>query len=663
MPFQIPLLIAAALGMPVLSRAVRSDKTTARVELDNLAPYTLLPAGWSDRHSNLEFAWTRENEIGFQDLVSIVGWGGTLITERFLSWSIAESGIVHPLKLKSRNFRPDKVVEVDTAPGLELTVTAAWPARNALILEFVVANQTPNERTIELSFGYPGKDRKPDWKGPFPTGEFVSLEGQPRGSWSTLYVHNEHGRNVLWVRDFVAGMTDGTTLELECLTDLSSRKLTLSPGGFAKILIPFGLGRYRGIARVALDAAQAKIAHGWTPDEETDRWTKILGKAPALAKTYRGQPKYERMYAHAIAALSTLCIQGEGGYTGTKRIPYTTKFGLAIPFFWDTSFTCIGLREFDPKLAEEAIECFAENAGPRGSLPGTMCDTHRAGEGQAPIMSWAAWLTYERGRNKAWLGRIYPALAGNHRFWLKYHCTPRGLCQFFNAGQIGDNDARFDPIQGDLGNQALRGMLESPDINAFLVMDGRALARMAGELGFAEEANAWRDQADALAKRIVETMYFPEDAMFFDVKTGTHQKLSGVKSPNMFLPLWVDVPLDKAQVKAIVERHMLNPAEFYRELPFPSLSYDDPKYDPEGYWRGRIWPHIVYWMIQTLWRQGYHKEADVVATRLVKMFETTPWDHENYESGSGQGVGQPDYNWGCATLVELLLERYKEPMP
>ena len=241
--------------------------------------------------------------------------------------------------------------------------------------------------------------------------------------------------------------------------------------------------------------------------------------------------------------LEGLCIRGEGGYTGTKRIPYTTKFGLALPFFWDTSFTCTGLREFDPTLAQEAILCFAENAGPRGSLPGTMCDTHRAGEGQAPIMSWAAWLTYQRGRDKAWLGRIYPALAGNHRFWFKYHCTPRGLCQFFNAGQIADNDARFDPVQGNDANQSLRGRLESPDINAFLVIDARSLAKMADELGQPEAAQAWRDEADGLAKRIVDTMYFPDEAMFYDVKTGTHEKLSGVKTPNMFLPLWAAAPL------------------------------------------------------------------------------------------------------------------------
>jgi putative isomerase len=446
------------------------------------------------------------------------------------------------------------------------------------------------------------------------------------------------------------------------VADLSPLKLHLEPKGKASLVILLGFGRYRGEARDAFDAAATKIANGWTSAKATDRIQELLRKAPPLAAKYRGQEKFERLYAHAITALSSLCIRGEGGYTGTKRIPYTTKFGLACAFFWDTSFSSVGLREFDTAAAQEAISCFTENAGPRGSLPGTLCDSHRAGEGQAPIMSWASWLIYQRSRDKVWLNRVYPALAGNNRFWFKYHASSRGLCQFFNAGQIADDDARFDVIQGDKRNWTLRGF-ESPDLNAFLVMDCRSLATMADELGLPDEAKAWREQADRLAEKIVETMYFPDDAIFFDVKTGTREKLSGVKTPNMFLPLWAAIPLKKEQIGAIVERHMLNPQEFYRDLPFPSLSYDNPKYEPAGYWRGRIWPHVVYWMAQTLWRQGYHKEAGQTADRLLALLQKTSWLHENYESGQGGGIGCPNYNWTCATAIELLLERYKDPLP
>ena len=654
--------------------------TTSRwadtVDLDNLVPYTHPSAGWSDRHSYLVLTWTQPEAIGLQRLEALIGWGGTEITSRLLSWRVREDNQALPLELVTRTYRPDQVIEVDRGGDFELTATAAWPARNALAIQFELRNRANRPRRLDMSFDYPGKGVSPDWADTFPLGKAgaffaegpghcVSLEGEPAGSWSTLFQHMEHGRNVVWVKNFVAGMPQ-TTLELVCLSDLSDRAIEVEANGAAQFTLHMGFGLNRGRARAAHRASNN--SNGWIPAHETGRTRDILRRAPALPHKYAGNATYERMYAHAILGLNSLFIQGEGGYCGDRRLPWTTKDLLAIAFFWDTSFSCVGAREFDPAMCQEAIACFVDNASPRGGLPGTLCDTHRAGEGQAPIMTWAAWSIYQRSGDRDWLAHVYPGLAGYCDFWFKYHSSPRGLAQFYNAGQIGDNDPRFDPVYGrPQGNEPVAG-LESPDLNAFFVVEMRGLAKMAAALGLNVEAARWQAKASQLAQRIVDTMYFPDEAMFFDVREGTRDTFSGVKNPNMFLPLWAGVPLPPAEVKRIVEGHMLNPAEFFRELPFPSVSYDHPQYDPEGYWRGRIWPHVVYWMIQTLWSTGYHAEAEVTADRLLTMFQRTPWFHENYASASGEGwnstarIGFPDYNWSHATVIELLLERYKDPV-
>jgi hypothetical protein len=643
------------------------------VNLDDLVPYTRPPAAWSDRHSDIAITWTNPDDPGLQRLDSVVGWGSTKITDNLLSWRLSEEGRRLPLKLRHRNYRPDKVVESDEADDLSLTATAAFPELNVVTVRFTLVNRGRNSRSITVEFDYPGKGVRPDWKGSFPPGLIVSVNGEPEGSWSTLYEHNEHGRNVIWVRDYVAGMTDHTTLEMVCLADLSPRRLSVAPEGRAEFTVVMAMGRTRGRAREAYKLARDKMSQGWNLDDETRRIRDLLRRAPDLPPKYRGNPKYERLYAHAITALNSLFIRGEGGYTGNTRVPYTTKAGLAIAFFWDTSFSSVGAREFASELGQEAIENFVDNATPRGSLPGTLSDTHRAGEGQAPIMCWAAWQVYETGRDKVWLGHVYQGLSGYVNFWLQYHTSSRGLARYFNAGQIADNDARFDRVYGRKGefehnNEPLSG-LESPDLNAFLMMEMRCLALMAGELGLSNEASQWKDRANQLAKLIVECCYFPEEAMFYDVEEGTHNKFSGVKTPNMFLPLWAGVPLPEAEVRRIVEHHMLNPNEFFRPLPFPSLSYDDPKYDPAGYWRGRIWPHFVYWMIQTLWWTGYHKEAELTADRLLEIMQIKPWLMENFNS-SPEGVkkaedrdSQPEYVWTTSAAIELLLERYKDPSP
>jgi len=637
-----------------------------QVNLDNLVPYTERPAAWSDRHSWLALTWPEPTVSGLQVATALIGWGGTELTNRLLAWTVLEKGQPLPLTCTARSFRPDLVTETDEGQQVRLTAVAAWPLRNLLALHFTLENRAAVTKTLTVQFAYPGKGVQPDWPGAFPAGHSVSLADEAEGSWSTLFRHQEHGRNFMWVSEFVAGMAE-TTLEAVCLADLTDRHCVLAPGEKVEFTITLAFGVSRGRARATLQSWQA-MAGEWQPEKETARIRALLNRAPTLPSKY-AQERYQRLYAHAITTLNSLFVQGEGGYTGQRHIPWTTKHHLAIAFFWDTAFSCVGAREFAPQLAQEAIACFADNVSPRGAMPGTLCDTHRAGEGQAPIMTWAAWATYQVSQDRDWLAQVYPSLAAQLRFWLKYHSSARGLAQNYNAGQIADNSPRFDPVYGrPQGNEWLYG-LESPDLNAFIVMELKCLAAIAHTLHLPEEATAWQTQAAALGQQIVEVMYFPQEAMFYDVKVGTSEPFSRVIVEVMYFPLWAGVPLPQQEICRIIEQHMLNPNEFFGEKPFPSVAYDDPTYDPNGYWRGRIWPHFVYWMIQLLWHNGYQAEAEATADRILSLFLRTPWLHENYHSATGLGwdanqvIGFPDYNWSCATVIELLLERYKEPLP
>jgi hypothetical protein len=624
-------------------------------------PYTDASAAWSDRHSNVCFTWDRPDASGIQELGVVIGWQGRSITGHLLSWTLTEDGVELPLSFVSRNYQPDRVLETNNSTDLELEVIAAFPVRNAIAIEFLLRNLSRERRSVEIAFEGPASDLL-NWQGPFPVGEITLIENEAAGSWSTLFEHRMHGVQHKCSEEFVAGMSHEAPIELICLSDLSPRQVKLDPSGSQKITIPMAFGTYRGEARGRYEACKKKTAGGWTSAEETERWTQLFDGLPPLPEKYRGEPQYEGLYRHAAAGLHSLFIQGDGGYTGDKRMLYTTKRGVALGYFWDAAISCVGAREIDAPACQEAIECFTENAGPRGSLPMVMCDSHRAGEGQAPVMCWGAWSTYQRSRDTEWLSRIYPALCGYIRFWLKYHASERGLCRYFNAGQIADNDARFDPIMKGRSNESVYGF-EAPDLNAFLVMEMNCLAEFAGELDRPDEAKKWKAEASALAGRIVDTMYFPEDTMFYDVKEGTQSQFSGTKTPNMFLPLWAGVPLARDEIDKIVRNHMLNPGEFYGECPFPSLSYDHPEYDPDSLWRGRIWPHVNYWMVQTLWKHGYHREAEQVADQVLEILLANPWIHESYESRQGKPIGQPEYNWSLSSAIQFLLERYKDPLP
>ncbi|HVU11986.1 MAG TPA: hypothetical protein VHD90_11945, partial [Phototrophicaceae bacterium] len=163
------------------------------LNLDNLVPYTEQPAGWSDRYSWLALTWTNPQASGLQTAEALLGWGGTVLTERLLNWSVLENGQALDLPFKARNYRPDIVTETDENADLRLTAAAAWPERNVLAVQFTLENRSAQARSLTVRFDYPGKGVPPNWEGALQPGHCVSIEDEPEGSWSTLFKHGEHG--------------------------------------------------------------------------------------------------------------------------------------------------------------------------------------------------------------------------------------------------------------------------------------------------------------------------------------------------------------------------------------------------------------------------------------------------------------------------------------
>ena len=44
----------------------------------------------------------------------------------------------------------------------------------------------------------------------------------------------------------------------------------------------------------------------------------------------------------------------------------------------------------------------------------------------------------------------------------------------------------------------------------------------------------------------------------------------------------------------MIEKHLMNPQEFWGEWVIPSIARDDPAFKDQNYWRGRIWGPMNY---------------------------------------------------------------------
>ena len=86
----------------------------------------------------------------------------------------------------------------------------------------------------------------------------------------------------------------------------------------------------------------------------------------------------------------------------------------------------------------------------------------------------------------------------------------------------------------------------------------------------------------------------------------------------------------------------------------PSVSADDPSFDPARYWRGPVWP-MISWVIHLgLRRHGFDDEAEQLrSTQLDLARGGGFWEHYNAKTGEGQGTEH--LSWTAAIVLDLLL--------
>ena len=95
-----------------------------------------------------------------------------------------------------------------------------------------------------------------------------------------------------------------------------------------------------------------------------------------------------------------------------------------------------------------------------------------------------------------------------------------------------------------------------------------------------------------------------------------------------------------AQAKTMVEKHLLNPDEFWGEWVIPAISRSDPAFHDQQYWRGRIWGpmnYLVYLGLRNyddpeIRKQFAQKSYDL----FLKEWSENRHVHENYNAMTGE---------------------------
>jgi len=194
---------------------------------------------------------------------------------------------------------------------------------------------------------------------------------------------------------------------------------------------------------------------------------------------------------------------------------------------------------------------------------------------------------------------------------------------------------------------------EAVDQNTMLIMEEKSLAKMAEILNLTDESKMWKDKAEFRTKLLNETFWDDGSGFYYHVDKETHKfthnKKGDLKIKEIigFLPMWANAA-DSAAAASLL-KHFNNPDEFYRKFGVPTLSADDPYYNPIGYWNGPIWIQWQYLIFRGLIDYGYYDEAIDLFRRVTNnITNQLKVDHnfwEFYSADDYQAGWNKTYIW------------------
>ncbi len=365
--------------------------------------------------------------------------------------------------------------------------------------------------------------------------------------------------------------------------------------------------------------------------------------------------------AYSVIVGNAIRSPGYGNFSEELALTAAPTGALAGAFYWDHVIGSIPLAAWDPELQASAIRCFMQHTTGGRMTPGVLLAYPQYGnanvlDGFAPIGSWGVEKARLCAKSDIDLKSLYPHLVRAHEGWL-INCDRDGdgIPEWRNTGNPGDDSPLYDRYRPTDSNTCFElPPFVSVNLCTYLLMDARLLQRFAAELGNQDDETRWSQRVELYESVLMKRLWDP-DALFFWDRTPDNLPVH-VRTFFGLLPLWAGVPLSKEDACKAIERHLLDPGAFFGDIPFPSVAYDEPTYDPVGYWRGRSWPHVYFWNTEILWKYGYEKEALRARSKYLELSTCWRSPAENFPTQPHKldAPVMQNYVWGAGTLLMFL---------
>ena len=329
---------------------------------------------------------------------------------------------------------------------------------------------------------------------------------------------------------------------------------------------------------------------------------------------------------------------------GGRRAIYMARSIMNSVWAWDACFDAIGVGAADPTLAWDQVLLHFDHQEPDGRLADSVDDRGPTFcYCKPPIQGWTILRLIDQlgvDACRDHLEAAYEPLLGWTRWWHEARCArDDGLCHYQHGNDSGwDNATVFDEP----------GPVVSPELQAFLAVQWRALARIARVLG--------RDDGDAHDERAARQIKAMEQRLVIDGRLG-YIGPDGVLRPStstltrMPVLLGEDVP---KPLRPNLVADLSPDSPHVTEFGLATEATSSPHYADDGYWRGPIWAPETYLAIDGLRGMGESNAAAELARRFCRLCAGPESAmHENYDALTGRGLRRPAYSWTAAAFVRL----------
>ncbi len=294
----------------------------------------------------------------------------------------------------------------------------------------------------------------------------------------------------------------------------------------------------------------------------------------------------------------------------------------------------------DPALAWDQFLLPIDVQNQIGSFPDKWdADTIAWEFSKPPVHGWALTWMLRHGlfHDREHLQEVYDPLVKWTEWYFTYRDTNEdGLPEYRHGDESGwDNSTVFRD----------GGLIESPDLSAYLVLQMETLSDVAGQLGMPEQSAMWKERSAQLLQKMLQKFWTADGFVAFRVDSG-----QPIHSDSLLL--YVPLVLGHRLPSSVRSRMIENLKNRKADSPFGLSS--EPKsstyYETDGYWRGPIWAPSTMVIADGLDDIGEHALAASVRKDFCLMAQKSGMA-ENFNAQTGAGLRDPAYTWTSSVYL------------